>query len=94
MNWGASANGGFHLQFADDTLLIGVKSWANVRALKAVLLLFELANFIPILLPFFFFDNILYTYLILKKMHRTNFMPFFLPYFVHFFFEGNICKLI
>ena len=30
-----------HLQFADDTLLIGVKSWANVKALKAVLLLFE-----------------------------------------------------
>jgi len=30
-----------HLQFADDTLLIGVISWANVRALKAVLLLFE-----------------------------------------------------
>ena len=31
----------FHLQFADDTLLVGVKSWANVRALKVVLLLFE-----------------------------------------------------
>ncbi|GAU44264.1 hypothetical protein TSUD_400110 [Trifolium subterraneum] len=30
-----------HLQFADDTLLIGEKSWVNVRALKAVLLLFE-----------------------------------------------------
>ncbi|GAU33009.1 hypothetical protein TSUD_358760 [Trifolium subterraneum] len=30
-----------HLQFADDTLLVGVKSWANVRALKAVLILFE-----------------------------------------------------
>ncbi|GAU26327.1 hypothetical protein TSUD_56250 [Trifolium subterraneum] len=30
-----------HLQFADDTLLIGEKSWANVRALKSVLLLFE-----------------------------------------------------
>jgi len=30
-----------HLQFADDTLLVGVKSWANVRAMKAVLLLFE-----------------------------------------------------
>ncbi|MCI16890.1 RNA-directed DNA polymerase (Reverse transcriptase), partial [Trifolium medium] len=25
-----------HLQFADDTLLMGVKSWANVRALRAV----------------------------------------------------------
>jgi len=33
-----------HLQFADDTLLIGVKSWANVRALRAVLLLFELIS--------------------------------------------------
>jgi hypothetical protein len=30
-----------HLQFADDTLLIGTKSWANVRALRAVLVLFE-----------------------------------------------------
>ena len=29
-----------HLQFADDTLLVGVKSWANVRALRAVLALF------------------------------------------------------
>ncbi|CAJ2667239.1 unnamed protein product [Trifolium pratense] len=30
-----------HLQFADDTLLMGVKSWANVRALRALLVLFE-----------------------------------------------------
>ncbi|CAJ2652400.1 unnamed protein product [Trifolium pratense] len=30
-----------HLQFADDTLLMGTKSWANVRALRAVLVLFE-----------------------------------------------------
>ncbi|PNY07495.1 cysteine-rich receptor-like protein kinase, partial [Trifolium pratense] len=30
-----------HLQFADDTLLLGVKSWANVRALRVVLVLFE-----------------------------------------------------
>jgi hypothetical protein len=30
-----------HLQFADDTLLLGVKRWANVRALRAVLVLFE-----------------------------------------------------
>ena len=30
-----------HLQFADDTLLLGVKSWENVRAMKAVMLLFE-----------------------------------------------------
>jgi hypothetical protein len=30
-----------HLQFADDTLLMGAKSWANVRALRAVLVLFE-----------------------------------------------------
>jgi len=28
------------LQFADDTLLLGAKSWANVRALRAVLTLF------------------------------------------------------
>ncbi|GAU11147.1 hypothetical protein TSUD_197710 [Trifolium subterraneum] len=30
-----------HLQFADDTLLMGTKSWANVRALRAVLVLFK-----------------------------------------------------
>jgi hypothetical protein len=30
-----------HLRFADDTLLLGAKSWANVRALRAVLVLFE-----------------------------------------------------
>ncbi|GAU50260.1 hypothetical protein TSUD_409060 [Trifolium subterraneum] len=30
-----------HLPFADDTLLLGVKSWANVRALRVVLVLFE-----------------------------------------------------
>ena len=29
-----------HLQFADDTLLLGEKSWANVRALRAVLTMF------------------------------------------------------
>ena len=29
-----------HLQFANDTLLLGAKSWANVRALRAVLTLF------------------------------------------------------
>jgi hypothetical protein len=33
-----------HLQFADDTLLVGVKSWANVRALRVVLVLFELMS--------------------------------------------------
>jgi len=27
-----------HLQFADDTLLIGDRSWANIRALKALLI--------------------------------------------------------
>ena len=30
-----------HLQFADDTLIIGKKSWLNVRSMRAVLLLFE-----------------------------------------------------
>jgi hypothetical protein len=30
-----------HLQFADDTLLMGVKSWANVRAMRGVLVLCE-----------------------------------------------------
>jgi len=30
-----------HLQFVDDTLLIGNKSWGNVRAMRAGLVLFE-----------------------------------------------------
>ena len=30
-----------HLQFADDTLILGEKSWANIRAMRAVLLLFQ-----------------------------------------------------
>jgi len=30
-----------HLQFVDDTLIIGKKSWQNVRSMRAVLLLFE-----------------------------------------------------
>jgi hypothetical protein len=30
-----------HLQFADDTLFLGVKSWVNVHAMRAVLLLLE-----------------------------------------------------
>ena len=29
-----------HLQFADDTLLLGTKSWANVRALRVALVIF------------------------------------------------------
>ncbi|MCI01894.1 RNA-directed DNA polymerase (Reverse transcriptase), partial [Trifolium medium] len=33
-----------HLQFVDDTLLLGSKSWANVRGLRAVLVLFELMS--------------------------------------------------
>ncbi|GAU36546.1 hypothetical protein TSUD_277520 [Trifolium subterraneum] len=33
-----------HLQFADDTLLMGVKSWANVRALRVGLVLFKLMS--------------------------------------------------
>jgi hypothetical protein len=33
-----------HLQFADDTLLLGKKSWANVRALRAILNLFEVVS--------------------------------------------------
>lgn len=31
-----------HLQFADDNVIKSEKSWANVRALKSMLLLFEL----------------------------------------------------
>jgi len=30
-----------HLQFADDTLIIGEKSWLNVRSMREMLLLFE-----------------------------------------------------
>lgn len=30
-----------HLQFADDTLLMGTKSWSNVTILKVGLLMFE-----------------------------------------------------
>ena len=30
-----------HLQFTDDTLLFGEKSWANVQSMKAVLTIFE-----------------------------------------------------
>jgi hypothetical protein len=30
-----------HLQFADDTIILGEKSWLNVRTVRAVLLLFE-----------------------------------------------------
>ncbi|MCI01257.1 cytochrome P450 [Trifolium medium] len=30
-----------HFQFADDTLIVGEKSWANIRVLKANLILFE-----------------------------------------------------
>lgn len=30
-----------HFQFNDDTLLLGRKNWVNVRALRAILILFE-----------------------------------------------------
>jgi len=30
-----------HLQFTDDTLIIGEKSWLNVRSMRVVLLIFE-----------------------------------------------------
>lgn len=33
-----------HFQFVDDTLLLGVKSWANVRAFRAVLSLFAVMS--------------------------------------------------
>jgi len=33
-----------HLQFADDTLLMGAKSWGNIRILISVLMLFELTS--------------------------------------------------
>jgi len=33
-----------NLQFANDNLLVGEKTWANVRALKVVLILFEVIS--------------------------------------------------
>ncbi|PNX92269.1 cysteine-rich receptor-like protein kinase [Trifolium pratense] len=33
-----------HLQYADDTLIIGRKGWGNIRIIKAILLLFELMS--------------------------------------------------
>ena len=30
-----------HLQFVDDTLILGDKSWANIRAMRAIPLLFQ-----------------------------------------------------
>jgi len=33
-----------HLQFANDTLLVGTKSWANIRSLKALLILFDVTS--------------------------------------------------
>ncbi|GAU22483.1 hypothetical protein TSUD_296020 [Trifolium subterraneum] len=33
-----------HLQFADDTLLVADKNWANIRAIKSILLLFEVMS--------------------------------------------------
>jgi len=33
-----------HLQFADDTLIIGEKSCSNVRSMRAVLLIFEVVS--------------------------------------------------
>ncbi|XP_024640724.1 uncharacterized protein [Medicago truncatula] len=38
---GSDAVGVSHLQFADDTLILCDKSWANIRALRAILLLFQ-----------------------------------------------------
>jgi len=39
------------LKFADDTLLLGVKSWANVHALRVVLLLFEAMSGLKVNFP-------------------------------------------
>jgi hypothetical protein len=33
-----------HLQFDDDTLIVSEKSWANIRAIKALLILFEIVS--------------------------------------------------
>jgi len=44
-----------HLQFNDDTMILREKSWANIRGLKVILMLFEIilglkVNFNKILL--------------------------------------------
>ncbi|GAU15917.1 hypothetical protein TSUD_41400 [Trifolium subterraneum] len=44
-----------HLQFADDTLLMGTKSWVNVCALRVVLVLFE--TMVEESLPFFWWSS-------------------------------------
>ncbi|XP_045797737.1 uncharacterized protein LOC123891912 [Trifolium pratense] len=33
-----------YLQFADDTLVVAEKNWANIRAIKAILLLFKVMS--------------------------------------------------
>jgi hypothetical protein len=33
-----------HLQFADDTLIVSDKSWANIKAIKPLLILFEMVS--------------------------------------------------
>jgi hypothetical protein len=33
-----------HPQFADDTVIMGEKSWTNIRALKTNLILFEVIS--------------------------------------------------
>jgi len=45
-----------HLQFADDTLLVGDKSWGNIRILKSLLMLFELVSGLKI----YFHKSMLY----------------------------------
>jgi len=40
----------FHLQFVDDTLLVDVKSWTNIRVLKALLHLFEASSGLKVII--------------------------------------------
>jgi len=44
-----------HLQFVDDTMLIGTKSWVSIRSLKAILILFEEVS--DLFLAFFFWGG-------------------------------------
>ncbi|XP_073220836.1 uncharacterized protein, partial [Cicer arietinum] len=37
-----------HLQFAYDTMILGAKSWSNIRNIKANLLMFELASWLKV----------------------------------------------
>lgn len=48
-----------HVQFADYTLIMGEKSWGNVRDMRVVLYLFEAMSDIKVNLQFVIYTQIL-----------------------------------